>query len=263
MSRTGCRVDGRAWYRRLRLRVRRALRRRPSDLVLGMVIASALWILPVCARDWQADLADGRRISVDLHSNRAILMDEKGQGTPLWDGVHRLRDGRVIIVRSGLMVPNREVLTAREALPGEPVPVIVSACDQLMDKACGAHRACAATQACELAQQLREMQYSGAAPDPNEREWADTSCRQGLADDATFAKCEAPLRDEPGICQRLVRHLCGANDRCADSEGCEIAVQMLELEQAALRDGIADYAVDSRRQCHSVFQEHAYFPPCR
>jgi hypothetical protein len=231
---------------------------------LWLLIASTAWLMPAFANDWQADLEDGRRISVDLSSNRVQLVTGKGRGAPLWDGVHRLSDGSVITVRSGLMVPNREVLAARDAPPlKRQTRTTASACSQLIDKTCGVHRACESTQGCDLARQLRALQWNRVAPDPAGSDWAEARCRHALADDAAFAPCDLPPADEPGICHRLVRHLCGENNRCAATESCEIARQMLELEQAALRDGVADYAVDSRRQCQSAFREHAYFPPCR
>ena len=65
--------------------------------------------LPVQADDWGARLSDGSGVEVDASTHRAWRLED-GRRTPLWDGVHRLEDGSVVIVRDGVAVPNPDML---------------------------------------------------------------------------------------------------------------------------------------------------------
>ena len=63
---------------------------------------------------WQGRLQDGSRVEVDPRTNRPTVYNRQGVATQLWDGVHRLQDGSSITVRSGVMVPNTDVVQLRE-----------------------------------------------------------------------------------------------------------------------------------------------------
>jgi hypothetical protein len=54
-------------------------------------------------------LPDGTRVEVDTTTRKAWRV-EGGERTPLWDGVHRMEDGSVVIVRDGTVVPNETMI---------------------------------------------------------------------------------------------------------------------------------------------------------
>ncbi len=214
---------------------------------------------------WENLLEDGSRVSVDPTTNRAVIESGNGASRPLWDGVHRLEDGSVITVRSGLMVPNEEVMALRRgeepAKTELPARERSAACDALVLKTCGLKNECGGIEACDLARQLRGMQWTGVATsDPN---WADQLCQQGLEDVAAFAPCAAADRLMEAPCEALVEHVCGSKQRCANSQACKLAVQLLDLEQEARGQHAEEHALQTRRRCQTVLGEHAFFPPCR
>ena len=239
-----------------------------GSLLRGLVVLTGL--LLVCsgaprAADWNAELEDGQGIVVDPTTNRALIQANGGEQTPLWDGVHRLSDGSVITVRSGLVVPNEEVLEVRSEEPAKPAPIPERspACDELVLKTCGLKNECRGIQSCDLARQLRAMQWARGDQVPEDREWAESMCKKGLEDPEAFAACEAAAPSVAAPCQALVDHVCGSAQRCAKSAACRLAQQLLELEKEAESQGVTDHANKTREQCQQVLGEHAFFPPCR
>jgi hypothetical protein len=105
----------------------------------------------------------GGTVTVDPDTNRATIQRD-GATAPLWDGIHRMQDGSILIIRQGVVVPNEPVLGARER-PGEeeedwPVEPIVgySPCERLVRRVCGRGDECTDTEACDLARQLLTME---------------------------------------------------------------------------------------------------------
>jgi hypothetical protein len=243
------------------LRVRRLLQ------CLSLILALAP--VAVIAANWHAQLEDGRSISVDADTNRAVIDSGSARGTPLWDGVHRLSDGSVITVRSGLMVPNEPLLAVRggqEASPPSPQGPLHGddSCDALVLLTCGMDGECGATEACELARQLRGMQWEDRAGSPAEaRAWAQERCRAGLADPASFPNCASAIEVPADPCGKLVQRACGKNARCERSEACQLAKELSGLEARAVTEGVPDHAENTRQQCFKILQDHAFFPPCR
>jgi hypothetical protein len=131
-----------------------------------------IWILSVCwlglslptqANDWNARLSDGSGVEVDASTHRAWRLED-GRRTPLWDGVHRLEDGSVVIVRDGVAVPNPAMLeTWNEALPRRPdvTERESDVCRELVRRVCGEGEAenatCAGSEPCRLARELLKM----------------------------------------------------------------------------------------------------------
>ncbi len=213
---------------------------------------------------WQAELEDGRQIQVDPQTNRAVIQSAGGAATPLWDGVHRLSDGSVITVRSGLMVPNADVMALRRGEPAETAPPSSgTACDDLMLQACGLNDECAAAEPCDLARQLRILRRAPASTDSDQREWAELRCQQSLADPQLFPACAAAQSVAGAPCEELVTRVCGEAQRCAASEACQLAHQLLDFEKLADAGGRKDDLRDARRQCQQTLGQHAVFPPCR
>lgn len=152
--------------------------------------------LPVQADDWGARLSDGSGVEVDASTHRAWRLED-GRRTPLWDGVHRLEDGSVVIVRDGVAVPNPAMLdTWSEAPPRQPREAgrESDACRELVRRVCGEgegdNAACAGGEPCRLARDLLKMSAESL---PLEAEIqaessVGTQCREAMTN-PFFAPC--------------------------------------------------------------------------
>jgi hypothetical protein len=178
---------------------------------------------------WQGSLQDGSRITIDPSTNKAMRTLD-GETTPLWNGVHRLNNGAVIIVREGLVVRDETVIEAQEE--GERNR-LNAACMQLVTKVCGAHNECRSQPACDPARQLLAMErdelnssWSGATLE------SSTLCLEALANEDFFTSCRR--RDNAlgaTTCERLAATVCGEEGACTDSQGCDAARQLISMEQ--------------------------------
>ncbi len=127
-----------------------------------MLGALALGLKPIqlcLAADWGGRLADGARIEVDSDTRRAWRLEE-GRRTLLWDGVHHLEDGSIVIVRDGVAVPTESMLRAWETPPARrrvADEVDLAPCRELNELVCGREGQCAQTEPCRLARELLEM----------------------------------------------------------------------------------------------------------
>lgn len=170
---------------------------------LPVILAVIVWGLagqsPVYA-DWNAQLESGGRVSVDPTSNRATVTRD-GVSTPLWDGVHRLKDGSVITVRSGQVVPNEQILRAREQPPqpltdqaqgwvGTPIDGY-SPCERLVRSVCGVDQHCGQETACKAAQQLLDMERDERAKShhPDTMTYSSGQCQEAFKDKEFFRQC--------------------------------------------------------------------------
>jgi hypothetical protein len=163
-------------------------------LVTGLVLVGSVGI---AADPWTARLEQGGEVRVDPSTNRPTVVIG-GDEVQLWDGVHRLQDGRELTVESGRVVPNREILQAREpwpepALPGKGAgrPIVgVSPCERLVARVCGADGSCSDSTACGPARQLlameREEQQKAGTPDRTT--FTSAKCVEALRD-AFFTPC--------------------------------------------------------------------------
>jgi hypothetical protein len=254
---------------------RRALRG-PVVAVACLVAGASL------AASWDAELGSGQAISVDPTTNRALIRDGTGQGRPLWDGVHRLRDGSTITIRSGVVVPNEAMQSppppadagepsgtppdaaAEPAVPAPPRRGCRSArCDELVLKSCGLYGSCADTEACALARQLRQMQRMSACSWSGDDDWSERQCRAALQDEAAFGPCEREPPLTSAACRNLLAHVCAGGPRCARSAACRSARELFELERAALETGAVEELEVIRPRCLDLLRDHAFFPPCR
>ena len=155
---------------------------------------------------WTATLSDGAVVRVDPRTNRPTVT-RNGQQMQLWDGVHRLADGRELTVRNGRVVPNQEMVEQREAVPmpppgasGETAPLpSIGPCDELVRRTCGAQDACASTEKCSASRQLHDMAARLLGPRGNLAAARDAvaKCREALGDDF-FSPCTAGDRATEG-----------------------------------------------------------------
>jgi hypothetical protein len=190
--------------------------------------------LPVFAEEafWQGSLQDGSRITIDPATNKAMRRFQ-GESTPLWNGVHRLNNGAVIIVRDGLVVRDETVIEAQQE---QELNRLNAACLQLVTKVCGAHNECQSDKACDPARQLLAMErdelnnsWSGATLE------SSTLCLEALSNEAFFTQCIHHNKSGgTTACERLAESVCGHEGACADSEGCDAARQLISMEQQEL-----------------------------
>jgi len=142
------------------------------------------------AADWRAALQDGSQVEIDPETHKAWRLDG-AERSPLWDGVHRLADGSVVIIRDGTAVPNAGMFeTWRQPTQETSVPV-GSPCDVLVKQACGEDYGCGASEPCRLANELFDMATEdltrGAAP--RARVSGEDQCREAMGN-AFFKPCE-------------------------------------------------------------------------
>lgn len=172
---------------------------RPPIALLGLLIPELLLFGPasIAADPWTARLQQGGEVRVDPSTNRPTIVIE-GRELQLWDGVHRLQDGRELTVESGRVVPNPEILQAREPWPEPAVPVkgagrvIVgeSPCERLVAGVCGPNGSCSGSAACDPARQLLEMEREEQqrAGTPKLTTFTSGKCVEALGD-AFFTPC--------------------------------------------------------------------------
>ena len=170
-------------------------------LAAGAVLLSALAGVSQAAQ-WSAPLKEGGTVTVDPDTNRATLRKD-GVETQLWDGVHQLEDGSTLTIRSGIAVPNQDILRVRELPKKQPAEVdqwsgtlIVgySPCEKLVRRVCGVDQACSSGAACDPARQLltMEQQERAANASPNYMTPASGQCQQAELDRTYFASCTVP-----------------------------------------------------------------------
>lgn len=178
---------------------------------------------------WQGSLQDGSRITIDPSTNKA-MRSLNGETAPLWNGVHRLNNGAVIIVREGLVVRDE---TVTEAQQEQVRNRHAAACIRLVAKVCGAHNECHSQPACDPASQLLAMER-----DERNSNWSgstlesSTLCLEALEHEEFFTPCNQRDNDQRATaCERLALTVCGEEGVCKDSQGCDAAHQLIYMEQ--------------------------------
>lgn len=217
---------------------------------------------------WEAQLRDGNRLVVDPTSHRASVIGRDGVSRQIWDGVHRLEDGSTVTVRSGIMVPNRQIL---EPPVAAPTPLDgPSDCLVLVRKACGLHDECEEQESCGHARQLlqieREEQAERRGSAIGGGAWLETTgqCREGLADETFFKACNLPQRGPVASpCERLVDRVCGRTGACDAAAACQPAHQLLEREYAErAASPYPDALTASSAECRQALQDQEFFTAC-
>jgi len=149
-------------------------------------MAMLTWASLPMAADWRGQLSDGTQVEVNSQTHRAWHLNH-GQRRPLWDGVHRLADGSVVIVREGRAVPQAGMLDAWSRPETPKTGSRLADCERLLDHACGTDWRCVRAEPCRAARQLGAM-----ADEAETAEAADelaAQCREALASDF-FTPCD-------------------------------------------------------------------------
>lgn len=201
---------------------------------------------------WQGALQDGSRITIDPSTNKA-MRSQDGETTPLWNGVHRLNNGAVIIVRDGVVVRDETIIEAQQELERNRLNV---ACMQLVTKVCGPHNECDSSPSCDPARQLLAMEreelnssWSGAARE------SSTLCLEALTNETYFKTCtRRDARSGKTACERLADRVCGKEGACQASQGCDAAQQLISMEQQDLFEFPGDPS-KTTSQCQELLDE--------
>jgi hypothetical protein len=208
---------------------------------------------------WQGQLQDGSQISIDTNTNK-VSRDAQGVSSPLWDGVHKLDNGAVIIVRDGVVVKDQVVIEAQREQERDRLN---AACMQLVKKVCGMHNECDSHPACDPARQLLEMEH-----DELNSSWSgvilesSTHCLEALGNEDFFQACDKRSTQHQTPCEKLRKKVCGSDDQCQSHEACDAATQLISMEQQDMHSVPEGFTYASA-QCRKALKDAAgYFGAC-
>lgn len=164
----------------------------------GILLTTLLGLsaIAVTAADWTSGLQGGGVITVDPDTRRATVTRD-GVTSPLWNGVHRLQDGSVMIVNQGEVVTGKPAasprqLPAPEATDWEGARIVgYSPCEQLARHVCGLNNECATSKACEPSRQLLAMEREERtnAADGSRMTYTSGQCINAKNDMEYFSAC--------------------------------------------------------------------------
>jgi hypothetical protein len=241
--------------------------RKPTAIALALTLIATLAAPAIQVAAWTGTLPDGAEIRVDPNTHKATRVDGDS-AVQLWDGVHRMADGSVVIVRDGTVVPNPAMLQTWEGSAPQEETLVGRPCELLELRACGADNACAGAPDCLAARRLRNAEreeqrrapLSAGAPPATA---IGNRCGAELANPALI-QCAAAQAPEsgPSPCAILVERVCGADGRCAAAPACPPArqLQAQDRTERAARDPVGP--TPSGEQCREALG-NAFFAPCR
>jgi hypothetical protein len=146
--------------------------------------------------DWSTGMQGGGTVTVDPDTGRATVTED-GMTVPLWNGVHRLQDGSVLIIHHGEVVPREATgephqLSPPETTEWEGMPIVgYSPCEQLTRRVCGREDECATAAACNPSRQLLAMEEEERSQAHSRSRMTYTSgqCLEALQDTEFFTAC--------------------------------------------------------------------------
>jgi len=166
-----------------------------SGLLVAVVLGVS--VTSVTAAGWTSGMQGGGTVTVDPDTRRATVTRD-GVTSSLWNGVHRLQDGSVLIVNDGEVVPGEHASSPPRQLPPpdtadwEDVKIVgYSPCEQLARQVCGRQNECAAVDACKMSQQLLAMEQDErtGADDGSRMTYTSGQCLKATKDVEYFAVC--------------------------------------------------------------------------
>jgi hypothetical protein len=221
------------------------------------------------AQDWTGALEDGEVVRVDPTTNRATVYSDKGS-TQLWDGVHQLNDGSVIIVTDGVVTSGGGTTHQTPFVPqvtDETMTPTPSPCVELVIKVCGFNGECSDDESCSPARQLMKLEKEEAWQTRGKGGQETTAqCREALANEAFFKRCEIEKKvsKKPTSCQKLVSFVCGPAGECSESKPCAPARQLLEMEskERSLSRRTPQHPTYSSKKCSEALEKPDFFTGC-
>jgi hypothetical protein len=244
---------------------RRPPARRVSGFACALLAVTTLLGLSQALRaeGWSGTLRDGTQLRVDPETRRAVR-DQDGSQRPMWDGVHYLDDGSMVIIRDGTAVPTRGMLETWDSGPDPRAAQASPECERLVQRVCGPQDACGQSGSCLSARKLLQDAVSTAADAAPGAPAGDSggACAKALSDPA-FPVCTQVSRGAAASdCARLVERVCGADGRCAKSPACDPARQLLGLESEERAAGGDPRALTATGdQCREA-TTNPFFKPC-
>lgn len=209
---------------------------------------------------WQGALKDGSQIAIDPVTNK-VTRSWQGDAGQLWDGVHQLDNGAVIIVRDGIVVKDQAILHIQQEQERQQFE---EACLLLVRKVCGPRNECDNRPACDPARQLLTMEQ-----DELRNNWSDgisessRQCLKAMSQETFFKSCRERGAGTPlSACETLRSRVCGENNQCASSEACDAVGQLVNMETEDRYAAPGDFAHASR-QCSDVLNDDGFFKPCK
>lgn len=216
---------------------------------------------------WSREGERGEAIAIDPATQRATITGPDGLRRPLWDGVHRLEDGRTLIIRSGVVVQDVDMSTSKhEPLQIEEDAEAVSACVALMRRCCGVKGECEKAAACDLAKQLKRFEDEERQERPDiPPQTVLRQCRDALSNPTTFPGCPANAGlSEDSPCRSLLRRVCGKANECAQAPACKAAHQLADMEvDERLSASQPELNPRAAGQCTQALLDKEFFLPCR
>lgn len=211
------------------------------------------------AETWHAELVNGSKAQADSQTRKPIV-NLDGNSTQLWDGVHTLEDGSIIIVQNGVIIPNEAIYHAWSAADNLPqTELTLNECEILTRRVCGLKNSCTDHKACSLAQQLQKLWETAPDAVNGLSLTGKNECHKALANSTAFPPCEKEAKP-PTACARLVTQACGDKEECKNKAACDAARQLLKLAQEAVGKNV-DTATGPEQYCYDAMNNH-FFVAC-
>lgn len=239
------------------------MHRRCVVWLLAWIWSPALIPSGIAGEIWQGALQGGGVIQVDSLTRKPTLY-YGGGSIPLWDGVHQLQDGGVVIVRDGVAVPGENMYHTWALETPSQAPVEAPPCERLVRKVCGFHSECHEAKPCVMTLQLKRLQQNelGQAPD-GQVAGADQECQTGLSDTRLFPPCDQIAEGKATPCNRLDGKVCGSKRQCHNTPACELTGQLLAMEREERLLSQDPHALTgSGQQCEEAMH-NTFFTACR
>ena len=200
----------------------------------------------------------GHELRYDNSSNRVEIVNDTGN-RPLWSGVHRLEDGRVLRIQKGVAIADQTVRRAISTPQQQPDQV--DACTVLERKSCGLRTDCALSDSCQLAHQLQGFYNSASLSD---RTKIESQCKEAINNESMFPPCPTPPAGAyHTVCGDIVIKSCGKLNQCQESDACDAARQLLSMEnEERLNKWVPSEDTYTTKQCEKAFADHDFFPFC-
>ena len=225
-----------------------------------LILLILLAPVPGLKADWQPLPAtqQGYELRYDPQTSR-VETRVNGQVRPMWDGVHRLENGQVLRIQNGIAVRDETVMQTEpqaQFLRDE-----VSTCRRLVRRSCGLGGSSSHTDSCRHASQLLNFHNEAKFSD---RHKIELQCLEALDDTAFFKPCPVPPgRGWGSACFDLVVKSCGTVSQCSETEGCDLARQLQEMEyDEKLMLINTRQKTPTTRQCEEIFSDDEVFVPC-
>lgn len=229
-------------------------------MIRFLLILVALLSSTIAAAEWYSlpKTSQGEELRYDNRTNRVEIVNEAGN-RPLWSGVHKLEDGRVLRIRKGVAIADQ---TVKRAMPApKQQPDQVDACTVLERQSCGLRTECALSESCQLAHQLQGFYNSASLID---RSKLESQCKEALGNALMFPPCPTPPTGAyHTACGDIVTKSCGKSNQCQQSDACDAARQLVSMEnEERLNKWVPSEDTYTTRQCGKALGDDDFFPLC-